>query len=130
METLAPWSTLAAAEDPACSGDPSGYRAILRTQAPWVRLRSSRSWGAAVSAMTAAVRWSPSRACLEAIELPDGPLTIDANSSTEMSVVARLARPALAGRIGARIGAEIRQPLSCALSPAAPPASTDPLNMR
>jgi hypothetical protein len=130
METLAPWSTLAAAEDPVCSGDPAAYRAILQTQAPWVRLRGSRSFEAAVSAMSAVVRWGTSRVCLEAIELPDAPLEIEGKGPMEMTVVARFARPALAGRLGVRLGSESRQPLSCALSPAAPPASTDPLNMR
>jgi hypothetical protein len=130
METLAPWSTLAAAEDPACSADPTAYRALLQTQAPWVRLRGSRSFEAAVSAMSAVVRWGTSRVCLEAIELPDAPLEIEGKGPMEMTVVARFTRPTLAGRLGVRLGSEIRQPLSCTLAPAAPPASTDPLNMR
>lgn len=130
MEPLAPWSTLTAASQPACSGEQTGYRALLHTQAPWVRVRGSRAFDAAVTAMTAVVQWGPSRACLEAIELPDTPLELGAGQTVEMTIAARFGRTTDAGRFGVRLGSETRQPLSCALTSGPPAQPADPLNMR
>ena len=119
LVALAPWSTLASADDPACRADLSGYRAVVQIQDTWINLRSARSGeGATASrAMSARVRWSPSRVCLEAVELEETATTLLGGDTIEAAVVARFTgRSPAAARIGMKPGAEMRQPLTCKLS--------------
>jgi hypothetical protein len=111
---LAPWSTLTAADDPACRNEPGGYRAIVVSTGSWVRVRGA----AAAGPMSARVRWTASRVCLEAIEAPDEPRTVRSGDEVAVSVVARFAgaKGSSAARIGVAPGAELRQPLTCTLS--------------
>lgn len=134
LSTLAPWSTLLNADDPACRKDSGGFRAIVQARVPWVELlmgRSSMGPGdAPFPAMTARVRWSAERVCLEAIELPEPPINVPAGSLVPSFIVARLAAPAAAGRVGALLGTELRQALGCVLSGPPQVDSGDPLNLR
>jgi hypothetical protein len=116
---LAPWSTLTAADDPACLADLAGYRAIVQTAGPWVRVRpSAPAHTPLIAAMTARVRWSASRVCLEAIEIPDGSRNVRAGEDLETVVVARFSgKQRAAARVGHVPGVEVWQPLSCALVP-------------
>lgn len=114
---LAPWSTLTAADDPACRADPAGWRAIVQPLSPWLRVRAAApSRSAPTAAMLARVRWSAARVCLEAVEVPEGTHAMRAGEEIETAVVARFAGKAGAGRIGVGPGMEVRQALRCALA--------------
>ncbi len=63
---LAPWSTLELASSQACAHS-SGYRAIVQASQAWLNTDASRDH--AGSPMSALVRWSTERVCLEAVEL-------------------------------------------------------------
>ncbi|MGC4090237.1 MAG: hypothetical protein QM756_20630 [Polyangiaceae bacterium] len=63
---LAPWATLELASSPACAGN-SGYRAVVQTRKPWVELEGAKGFSLPPG-MSALVRWSPERVCLEAVE--------------------------------------------------------------
>lgn len=113
---LAPWSALLAADDPACVSDHDGYRATIHVSTPWLRLRGAAPYPSPSGTMSARVKWSPARVCLEALELPDGVRSSrDHAADIETEIVARFTSPRSAGRIGLIQGVELRQPLSCAL---------------
>jgi hypothetical protein len=129
---LAPWSTLTPADDPACKADPAGWRVTVQTIAPWLRLDASGDLrGMEDSFMLARVRWSPARACLEAVEVrtedmpvasPGGGPPVQTSqwgsawdAPVESWVVARFAGGASAGRVVVIAGGELRQSLECKL---------------
>lgn len=114
---LAAWSTLLPADDPACRNDAAGYRAAITTMAPWLAVRGARFNASPAGAMSARVRWSRSRVCLEAIEIPEGLTTVRGGDEVETEIVARFVPPLAAGRVGVAPGVELRQPLTCALAP-------------
>ncbi|HEX5101856.1 MAG TPA: hypothetical protein VFV94_20240 [Polyangiaceae bacterium] len=72
---LAPWATLELATSPACAkGD--GYRALIQTLPPWIDVAGARASSDALG-MSAIVRWSTERVCLEAVEIgaePSAPI--------------------------------------------------------
>ena len=127
---LAPWSTLTPADDAACKADGAGWRVTVQTIAPWLRLAAAGDLrGMEDSFMLARVRWSPSRACLEAVELRTQDMTVSAgtpapsqfgtawDAPVESWAVVRFAGGGAAG--GGRVvvipGAELRQALDCKL---------------
>lgn len=113
---LAPWSTLTTADDPACRGDLSGYRAVVQLADPWLRVRDVRLPEDIGSAMLARVRWGASRVCLEAVEVADGVRTMRSGEELETAIVARFTgKSPAAVRVGMMPGAELRQALSCKL---------------
>jgi hypothetical protein len=131
---LAPWATLTSADDPACKSDPSGWRATMQTNAPWVKLAGiDTSANDEVGIMLARVRWNAARVCLEAIELRADDMNVAARGNAmgpmmgrfvpgspgdgpvENWVVARFATTASAGRVGVVPGAEVRQAMACTL---------------
>jgi hypothetical protein len=65
---LAPWSTLELASSPACSQNDDGVRAIIQTPHPWVTVAGGGGFFREPG-MTALVRWSATRVCLEAVEV-------------------------------------------------------------
>jgi hypothetical protein len=116
---LAPWSTLISADEPACRGDLSGYRAIVQPAEPWLRVRGGtkpRDGITVSTGMLARVRWGANRVCLEAVEIADGSRTMREGVEVETAVVARFTgKTSAAGRVGVTAGAEIHQALSCKL---------------
>ena len=116
VTALAPWSAAVPADDPACANDPDAYRATIQTVSPWVRIAGRPFPDGAVSGMTARVRWSPTRVCVEAIEVPESTGVGLQGATTETVVIATFA-PNAAGRSTLELGSEARAPLSCALSP-------------
>jgi hypothetical protein len=125
--TLAPWSTLLPADDPACKADGAAWRVTLQSALPWLRLAGSAEIRAGDDAvMLARVRWSPARVCLEAVELRAADTTPTSQGTSpfgsawdqalETWVVARYAGGPSAGRVVVTAGAEIHQPLSCSLA--------------
>ena len=114
---LAPWSTLVSADDPACRGDASGYRALIHTASPWLRLRGAPNARDPVGVMSARVRWGASRVCLEALELPEAVRPQRSGEELETEIVVRFLGPGGAGRVAFSPGAELHQPLSCTLAP-------------
>jgi hypothetical protein len=114
---LAPWSTLLSADDPACRGDASGYRALIHTASPWLRLRGAPTARDPVGVMSARVRWGASRVCLEALELPEAVRPLRTGEELETEIVVRFVGPGGAGRVAFAPGAELHQPLSCTLAP-------------
>ncbi len=113
---LAAWSTLTAADDPACRADGGGYRAVVQTTGPWVRLRLLGSPVEATGPMLARVRWSKERVCLEAIEVRGSPVQLGEAREVETYVVARFVGQGEAGMVGVSPGVELRQPLRCAIA--------------
>ncbi len=125
--TLAPWSTLLPADDPACRADATGWRVTLQAIAPWLRLTGSAELhGAEDAPMLARVRWSPARVCLEAVELRAQDTTVSSPSSSQFGspwdqpletwVAARYTGGASAGRVVVTAGAELHQTLECSLA--------------
>ena len=116
---LAPWSTLTSADEPACRGDLSGYRAIVQPVASWLHVRGGskpHDGTNAGAALLARVRWGATRVCLEAVEASDSSRTTRLGEELETAVVARFTgKTSLAGRVGTLPGAELRQALSCKL---------------
>jgi hypothetical protein len=123
---LAPWSTLASADDPACKSDPGGWRVTIQTVAPWLRLTGVGDLrGVEDAPMLARVRWSASRVCLEGVELRTQDLSVAGaqpsqwgtpwDSPVESWAVARFAGGAAAGRVVVVPGGEIHQPVECKL---------------
>jgi hypothetical protein len=64
---LAPWSSLELATSPACAGG-GGYRALVQTRRSWLEAQGSTAVGNSPG-MSAIVRWSTERVCLEAVEV-------------------------------------------------------------
>ncbi len=125
--TLAPWSTLLPADDPACKADGGAWRVTLQAIAPWLRVTGSADLhGAEDAAMLARVRWSPARVCLEAVELRAQDTAVTSQGSSQFGspwdqaletwVVARYAGGASAGRVVVTTGAELHQALECTLA--------------
>jgi len=128
---LAPWSTLTPADDAACKADTAGWRVTVQTIAPWLRLEAAGDLrGLEDSFMLARVRWSPARACLEAVELRTQDMAVASgggpspsqwgtawDAPVESWAVARFAGGAAAGRVVVIPGGELRQTLECKLGP-------------
>ncbi|MEP7120455.1 MAG: hypothetical protein ABJE95_06085 [Byssovorax sp.] len=116
---LAPWSTLTAADDPACRGDGSGFRAVIQPAASWLHVRGGTKPHDGLNAgagMLARVRWGASRVCLEAVEVADGSRTMREGTELETAVVARFTgKTSSAGRVGVTPGADLHQAISCKL---------------
>jgi hypothetical protein len=124
--SLAPWSTLASAEDAACKAEKSGWRATVQVIAPWIKLVGAAELrGVDVAPMLARVRWSASRVCLEAVEVRAQDASVAGAPSSDFGtpwdapvqawVVARFAGGVAAGRVVVVAGGEMRQPLECTL---------------
>lgn len=115
VESLAPWSTLRPASDPACLADKNGYRAIVMPTESWLALAGTPGqtieddWG-----MIASLRWSSERVCLESLELADEGFNIDDDALSTRNVVTFVDKPQ-AARLGFALGHELRQPLDCRL---------------
>jgi hypothetical protein len=109
---LAPWSTLQVASSAACAGG-DGFRAVIQTQQPWLGLDGANSR----SPMTALVRWSTERVCLEAVEL--GYRNIPTDGSQQPLTVVAVARfvGSDAGHafVGNEASAQVRVSASCEL---------------
>ncbi len=104
-----------AATDAACAGD-AGYRAIVVIDESWLDLGSDglapRDRG-----MTAAVRWSTERVCVEAVEVGEaGAQQMD--PPPRLRVVARFTPQPSAVRLATIRGVDLRQTLACELQPA------------
>jgi hypothetical protein len=123
---LAAWSTLTAADDPACKADASGWRATVQTFAPWIRLLGAADVrGADEGTMLARVRWSTTRVCLEAVELRTQDVSVVGarpsqwgtpwDAPVESWAVARFAGGAAAGRVVVVPGGELHQGMECKL---------------
>jgi hypothetical protein len=116
---LAPWSTLTSADDPACRGDLSGYRAVVQPAGSWLRVHGAtrpHDGNDAAAGMLARVRWGATRVCLEAVEVADGHRTMREGGEIETAIVARFTgKTSSSGRVGLTPGAEIHQALSCKL---------------
>lgn len=119
--TLAPWSELRLAEDPACKAEPGGWRTTLQIIAPWIRV-STPELRVDDGPMLARVRWTTKRVCLEAVELklpmlglraPQAGGSADTNVGTWI-----VGKGSTFARVGISEGIEWRQALDCA--PATP----------
>ncbi len=136
---LAPWSTLTPADDAACKADMSGYRVTVHAVGAWVQIAGIDTHAHEEAVMLARVKWSTTRACLEALEVRVGDTritvpqrgssgrrsgaTFDDAAATvvtqavESFVVARFAGGAQASRVGIVPGIESRAPLQCTIGP-------------
>ena len=111
--TLAPWSTVVSAEDPACT-DGKGYRALVNSRRAWLSLTAGQPEEDHVSLVR--VRWSEERVCLEAAEIQAQTHDLPAGQ-LESYVAFRLGRDAGAGHVLVGAGVELREPRSCSLGP-------------
>jgi hypothetical protein len=114
---LAPWSTLEVASSPACSKSQEGYRAIVQTSLPWMAVQGSFGFRR-TPGMTALVRWSPARVCLEAVEV--GYREIEDESSPtyglKVMAVARFVGAAAGGGfVGTSAETAYREAATCGL---------------
>lgn len=114
---LAPWSALSTADSPACSAPQSEeWRALVVLPGEWLDLaltgvpRTSDELG-----MIALVRWSPSRVCLEAVELTGAGEVQVGDQGVATVVAARFGAKPEAGRRGIDFGVEYAEPLACKL---------------
>ncbi|MBI4703173.1 MAG: hypothetical protein HY744_18810 [Deltaproteobacteria bacterium] len=118
-QTLAPWSTLTAANAPECAAS-AGYRAVVAAPRGWLRVRQASALLEPGQPMHALVRWSAERVCLEALDVAAGEIELDGPGTVPLSVVARFAGVKAAARVGLVRGAELHQGLACELlAPAA-----------
>ncbi|MFO0588077.1 MAG: hypothetical protein U0441_11080 [Polyangiaceae bacterium] len=117
LVALAPWSAALPASDPACAASPDDmYRVTLQTQYAWAQIAGRPLFDAAMTGMTARVRWSPTQLCVEAIDVPEHNGQSPTYHTTETIVTATFA-PNDAGRNTIELGAESRESLSCMITP-------------
>jgi hypothetical protein len=109
---LAPWSTLELATSPGCAGS-HGYRALVQTGTSWLDVVGAAE--TRMPGMTALVRWSPERVCLEAVEV--GFSSLEAQPyPIRVSAVARfVGRQPGAAFIGTESSVAVREPSTCQL---------------
>ena len=108
---LAPWSTLEALD--ACPKDFAGWRALVHV-GPWLALTLPGVEVTEKTDLFAAVRWSETALCVEAIEMDAGALVLN-NEEIATRLFARFTGQPMASRRGFALGAEHDQPLSCKL---------------
>ncbi len=111
---LAPWSTLELASSPACAHS-GGYRAIVQTDPSWLNLDDSSD--RANSALSAIVRWSAERVCLEAIEIDASKRAPDPEQRAAASLVARFIGSEPGAAFVSTENAAARTPATCELVP-------------
>ena len=112
---LAPWSTLTNAADDACKNDTGGWRTVVRTIGPWLRLVGAEPEPDDDAPMLARVRWSDKHVCLEAVELRAADTPVGGDVTIETWMVAHLTSPTTAGKVAVVPGTEVRQPMTCVL---------------
>jgi len=110
---LAPWSTLAPAGSAECTADQEGYRAIVQTRLPWIKM--SQWDNEETLPMLMRVNWSAKRVCLEAVEIGARMTSMSSRFETETIFVARFGSSPTAGQVGLVPGIEYRQPMKCTL---------------
>jgi hypothetical protein len=109
---LAPWSTLELASSPACSSSSDGYRALIQPPASWLASAPNTRQ----PSMSAIVRWSSTRVCLEAVEAPSASPPDPATDprTNEAWLVARFVGKAPGAALITQKGEErYRQPVAC-----------------
>ncbi|MBK8254605.1 MAG: hypothetical protein IPK82_18295 [Polyangiaceae bacterium] len=119
LTPLAPWSSALPMSDPACVADAAGFHLTIQTTWPWYTLQGAEEptdVDGSTTGMTARVRWSKERVCIEALELVERAGNSLFDLPTEDIVVATFQTPT-AGRVGIEAGVESRAPLSCTLQP-------------
>ncbi len=112
---LAPWSSLELATSPACLHD-DGYRALIQTPRAWVRVNGTGVGRPA--GMTALVRWSTERVCLEAIEVGFGELRpAEPVRPVQVMAVTRFVGAGVGSSLlGAESTSTVHEPATCALA--------------
>lgn len=106
---LAPWTSLELASSPACA-NAEGYRALIQVAPPWIEVEGAQLTKLAPG-MSAIVRWSTERVCLEALE-------IGRNSgwSDRVMIVADFtAKKVKAAFVGTSTTASVREAATCEL---------------
>jgi len=112
---LAPWATLTSVDDPACKGDPAGYRATVQVTSEWVHFEGPQESPESTGPLFARVRWGEQRVCLEGLEMRMRGQDIEQGRKGERWTVARVLPRADAARIVLGAGFENRQPVRCVL---------------
>ncbi len=112
---LAPWSTLALADDPACKADPSGYRVTVQVTGEWLKPESAQDKPEGAAPLFARVRWSEARVCLEGVEQKGKGFDAEPGRKLERWTVMKVLPKVEAGRVVVGTGFEYRLPARCAL---------------
>ena len=111
---LAPWATLEPATSPACA-HAGGYRAIVQTGRAWLSVQGSSGFRPRTG-MTALVRWSPERVCLEAVEVGFTELERRDAQALRVLAVARFVGPEPgAAFVATESSSAVREPATCEL---------------
>ena len=116
---LAPWSTLELASSPECAHQ-DGYRAIVQSGQSWLSIDGASGFRPQ-NGMTALVRWSADRVCLEAVEVGFSELAQGDSRAIRVSAVARFvgSEPG-AAFVGTESASAVREPALCELEGVAP----------
>jgi hypothetical protein len=117
LSLLAAWSELRAGDSAECRTPASDdVRAVIYLDDGWIGTRlGNAATEPNAHTMLALVRWSPSRVCLEAVELAGG-LDLEAgNAGLQTALVARFGPTLEASRRGIGFGLEYSEPLTCRL---------------
>ncbi len=116
---LAPWSSLELATSPGCANE-DGYRAIVQTARPWLDVEGAPRTDLGPG-MTALVRWSKERVCIEAVEVG----IADGSADAEADGIASLHPMAVARFVGSAPGSAlvgtgptsmVQKPIKCELA--------------
>jgi hypothetical protein len=117
---MAPWSTLQLATSPACARGDDGVRALVQTPTTWVNVAGSGGFHI-TPGMSALVRWSRDRVCLEAIELGYRGVAMSSDplhQFTEVMLVARfVGQGAGTGLSALSTSTEYHEAVTCKLVP-------------
>ncbi|HXK18416.1 MAG TPA: hypothetical protein VNG33_11470, partial [Polyangiaceae bacterium] len=107
------WSSLLPASDPLCAKT-GGFRAVIQSSRSWLDLAPAATPLDEASNMSALVRWSAERVCLEAVELEADSFVVG-DDALPTRVVATFGPKPAAARLGSVQGTQLFQPLTCAL---------------
>jgi len=115
---LAPWSTLEPASSSGCAQSHDGVRAVVQTAAPWIAVEGSPGFRR-TPGMNALVRWTPTRVCLEAVEVGYREIEdqgTDARTSLKVMAVARFVGAAAGGGlVGLSASEALRERARCTI---------------
>jgi hypothetical protein len=117
--SLAAWSTLTLASDPACKADVDGYRVTLQPASVWLTTIVRGSPPPDVNSATTVLRlrWSRTRVCLEGVEAEQHQVIVEpaTGRTVPAAVVAAFNSAPSASLLTYGVGVEMRQPLNCEL---------------
>ena len=114
-QALAPWSTAAFEGDAECKAEPGGYRAVIQLLGPWVHV-GAPDLQVEDAPMSARVRWTASRVCIEGLEARMAPVALRIDGEPVNVSTWLVGRGGSYARVATAEGIEWRQPLECTVT--------------